>query len=99
MNKPSHLPQIQGFVVSDHNGALYSHYFFLAPIATYSDDNTASIKISTPMPPIPWVELLQNRIPWSNDSISFNMLAKMVLKLDTDSNNASIIEGIAPLIR
>ena len=58
----------------------------------------ASINIRNTIPPIQWVKLLQNNIPLGSDSISVNIEAPVVVKPDDVSKNASINEGIAPLI-
>ena len=58
----------------------------------------ASINIKTPMPPSQWVKLLQNKILFGNDSISFRTVAPVVLNPDAHSNTASIKRGIEPLI-
>jgi len=49
-----------------------------------------------PIPPIQCVKLLQNNNDFGSDSISVNMEAPVVVKPETDSNNAFTKEGMAP---
>ena len=58
----------------------------------------AMTKTNTPIPPIQWVKLLQNRIPLGSVSISVRILAPVVVNPDIVSKRLSIKDGIAPLI-
>ncbi len=49
-----------------------------------------------PIPPIQWVRLRQNRIPWEMLSMSVRVVAPVVVKPDMVSKNASVKEGMAP---
>ena len=54
---------------------------------------------STPIPPIQWVKLLQNRRDLGHDSTSARILAPVVVNPDAVSKTASTIWGIYPEIR
>ena len=49
----------------------------------------ARVSTSTPMPPIQWVKLRQNMIPWGAPSKWVVTVAPVVVKPDTASKNAS----------
>ena len=51
----------------------------------------------TPMPPIQWVKLRQNRIPLGSPSTAGRMLAPVVVKPETVSNRASTGFGMQPV--
>ena len=51
------------------------------------------------MPPIQWVRLLQKRIEKGSISTFFRIEDPVVENPEVDSKNASINEGIVPLIR
>ena len=51
----------------------------------------------TPMPPIQWVKLRQNRMPLGRSSTPGRMLAPVVVKPDTVSNRASTGFGMQPV--
>src|SRR5699024_3197340 len=55
------------------------------------------INTSTPMPPIQWEKLLQNRLTWERASTSDRMEEPVVVKPETISNRASTKEGISPV--
>ncbi len=57
----------------------------------------ASRNTRTPMPPIQWVKLRQNREQWESASTSLKMLAPVVVKPDTVSKSASVKDGISPV--
>ena len=52
-----------------------------------------------PSPPIQWLKLRQNNTERGRDSTSFSIEAPVVVKPEVDSKNASINDGIDPLIR
>ena len=52
--------------------------------------STASRNTSTPMPPIQWVRLRQNRLAKLRASTSGRMLAPVVVKPEMISNRASV---------
>ena len=56
----------------------------------------AIVKTIIPMPPIQWVALLQNKIPFGMDSISVNMEEPVVEYPEMVSKNALVILGMAP---
>ena len=58
----------------------------------------AMTNTSTPMPPSQWVRLRQNRSPRLMLSTSVRMKAAVVVKQLTVSKNASMYEGISPLM-
>ena len=51
----------------------------------------------TPMPPIQWVKLRQNRMPLGRSSTAGRMLAPVVVKPETVSNMASTGLGMLPV--
>ena len=57
----------------------------------------AMMNTKTPMPPIQWVKLRQNKSPWLMLSTSRRMEAPVVVRPLTVSKNASANEGISPL--
>lgn len=59
---------------------------------------TAIMNTSTPMPPTQCVKLRQNNRPWLSASTSVRIDAPVVVKPETVSKNASINEGILPLM-
>ena len=52
--------------------------------------NTAKISTSTPMPPIQWVKLRQNRLHFDSTSTLFKILAPVVVSPEIVSNSASV---------
>ena len=52
-----------------------------------------------PIPPIQWVKLRQKRIEWGSISTFLRIEEPVVENPDVDSKNASINEGMVPLIR
>ena len=58
---------------------------------------TARTNTRTPIPPIQWVKLRQNRIPRGKCSTAGRMVAPVVVKPETVSKNASMGLVIAPL--
>ena len=56
----------------------------------FMDGMTASMNTKTPIPPIQWEKLLQNRIPFGKISMFVNIDAPVVVKPDTDSKIQSI---------
>ena len=65
---------------------------------SFEDGNIAIASTNTPIPPIQWVKVRQNRIPFGRFSISVNIVEPVVVNPDILSNMASIKFGIAPLI-
>ena len=59
---------------------------------------TAIMNTSTPMPPTQCVKLRQNNRPWPSASTSVRIDAPVVVKPETVSKNASINDGILPLM-
>ena len=59
--------------------------------------SSESRNTSTPMPPIQWVKLRQNKMPLGRLSTSGRMLAPVVVKPDTVSNRASTGLGMQPV--
>ena len=59
--------------------------------------STARINTITPMPPIQWVKLRQNRLHRDSASTSLKMLAPVVVNPEIVSNSASVKLGISPL--
>jgi hypothetical protein len=58
----------------------------------------ATVKTIIPIPPIQWVILLQNNIPFGTISISVNIEAPVVENPDIVSKKASVNDGIELLI-
>ena len=52
--------------------------------------STAMTNTSTPMPPIQWVKLRQNKTLWLRGSTAVRMVAPVVVKPETVSKKASI---------
>ena len=59
--------------------------------------STARINTITPIPPIQWVKLRQNRLHRDSASTSLKMLAPVVVNPEIVSNSASVKLGISPL--
>jgi hypothetical protein len=59
---------------------------------------TTSDNTIIPIPPSHWVILRQKSNPCERDSISFRIEAPVVVKPEMVSKNASVYEGIAPVI-
>ena len=59
---------------------------------------TASKNTRTPIPPIQWVKLRQNKPQWDIASTSSSMLAPVVVNPDIVSKRASVMLGISPVI-
>jgi hypothetical protein len=57
----------------------------------------AMVKTIIPIPPIQWVALLQNKIPFGIDSISVKIEDPVVEYPDNVSKKALVIDGIVPV--
>ena len=60
--------------------------------------STAIAKTRTPIPPIQWEKLRQNRMPWLSDSTSVKIVEPVVVKPETISKKASTKDGISPVM-
>ena len=54
------------------------------------------VKVRKPIPPMKWVSLRHINNPWSRDSMSWRMVAPLVVYPDIISKKASVKDGIAP---
>jgi len=64
----------------------------------YHEGEKMIARVKNPIPPSKWVWLCQNNKPWGTASMSFRIVAPVVVYPDIISKNASVNDGIVQCI-